>query len=177
MEKSGSKRCTVIAWLTLPFWPVIVMGKSPPGLVVLVCIVSVVSEVESGRLAVTPLGSPEGGRKWMAPVKVPLRVILIVTEPEAPCWMIREGGSSAADRLSYGFRLATARKPSAPELDILIGTLKGYEDRYQTRPADAGKFLAHGERPHGRGIPEYDLAAYTAVGSIILNLDETITKE
>jgi len=54
--------------------------------------------------------------------------------------MIHQGGTSPAERLTYGFRLATARKPSAPELEILIGTLKRYEDRYQTRPADAGKF-------------------------------------
>ena len=91
--------------------------------------------------------------------------------------MIHEGGAAPAERLSYGFRLATARKPSTQELEILLRALKRYEDRYQTRPADAGKFLAQGERVPDKAIPQSDLAAYTAVGSMILNLDETITKE
>jgi hypothetical protein len=91
--------------------------------------------------------------------------------------MIREGGATAADRLAYGFRLATARKPSAAENGILIEALKGYEDRYQSRPADAGKYLSQGERARDKSIPEQELAAYAAVGSMILNLDETITKE
>ncbi|MEO7652880.1 MAG: DUF1553 domain-containing protein, partial [Bryobacteraceae bacterium] len=91
--------------------------------------------------------------------------------------MIREGGTLPVSRLDYGFRLATARKPSDAEREILLGTLKRYEDRYQSRPADAGKFLSHGERARDKTIPEYELAAYTAVASMVLNLDETITKE
>ena len=71
----------------------------------------------------------------------------------------------------------TARKPSAKELEVLTRALMRYEDRYQTRPADAGRFLAHGEWTRDKSILEADLAAYTAVGSMILNLDETITKE
>ncbi|MEZ5399339.1 MAG: DUF1553 domain-containing protein [Bryobacteraceae bacterium] len=88
--------------------------------------------------------------------------------------MILEG---AADRLGYGFRLATARLPEPPEREILSATLARYSDRYASRPADAGKLLAHGEHARDERIPDAELAAYTAVASLILNLDETITRE
>jgi hypothetical protein len=91
--------------------------------------------------------------------------------------MIQEGGGTAAERLAWGFRLATARRPEAAEREILLSTLKRYEDRYQTHPADAAKLLAHGEHSRNAAIPDPRLAAYSAVASMILNLDETITRE
>ncbi|MDX1980129.1 MAG: DUF1553 domain-containing protein [Bryobacteraceae bacterium] len=91
--------------------------------------------------------------------------------------MIREGGADAGARLAYGFRLATARQPESGERDILVTTLKRYEDRYQSRPADALKYLSHGEHKPDSAIPAHQLAAYTAVASMMLNLDETINRE
>jgi hypothetical protein len=91
--------------------------------------------------------------------------------------MIKEGGATDTERLEWGFRVATARLPGANEEEILLDTLKRYEDRYQTHPADAAKLLAHGEHPLDASIPEPQLAAYSAVASMILNLDETITRE
>jgi hypothetical protein len=61
--------------------------------------------------------------------------------------------------LSYGFRLATARKPSDQDIEVLTRALERYEDRYQTKPADADKLLAHGEWTRDKSIPATDLAA------------------
>ena len=90
--------------------------------------------------------------------------------------MIREGGNEAGSRLSYGFRLATARLPQANERDVLLSSLGRYESRYGDNPADAEAFLDHGEHERDASIDAPELAAYTAVASLILNLDETITK-
>ncbi len=91
--------------------------------------------------------------------------------------MIREGGASDEDRLQYGFLLATAREPGDTESSILRASLNRYRDRYQTDPEDAERYLASGEHERDASIEAPELAAYTAVASMLLNLDETITRE
>ena len=91
--------------------------------------------------------------------------------------MLNEGGSHDGERLAYGFLLATARQPAASEAEILRSSLNRYRDRYQTRPEDAESYLTVGERPRDESIDPPELAAFTAVASMLLNLDETITRE
>ncbi len=91
--------------------------------------------------------------------------------------MLLEGGDNDQTRLSYGFLLATARQPAESENRILLSTLNRYRDRYLTTPEDAGKYLSVGEHPRNKSIQTAELAAYTAVASMLLNLDETITRE
>ena len=91
--------------------------------------------------------------------------------------MVKEGGSGDSERLAYGFLLATARQPAENEAEILRSSLNRYRDRYQTRPADAKRYLATGEHPRDESIDPPELAAFTAVASMLLNLDETITRE
>ncbi len=69
-----------------------------------------------------------------------------------------------AARIRYGFRLCTARYPSKKEADTLLAAFDSIRSRYASSQATAEKL---------GGI---DLAAWTMVGSILLNLDETITK-
>jgi hypothetical protein len=91
--------------------------------------------------------------------------------------MMREGGEDPAERLAYGFRLATARRPGQREAEILARGFQRYLDRYQTKPEDAEKLLAAGDSPRDEKLPAHELAAYAATASMILNLDEVITKE
>ena len=91
--------------------------------------------------------------------------------------MIHEGGDAPAERLGYGFKLATAREPESREQEILLRGFQRYLDRYQTRPADAEQLLSSGESPRKTSVSTHELAAYTSVSSLILNLDEVITKE
>lgn len=76
--------------------------------------------------------------------------------------MIREGGP---DPLGYGFRLATGRRPEAGERARLAALKSRLVSRYRAKPAEAAKL----------GGPER--AAQTLVANVLLNLDETITKE
>lgn len=91
--------------------------------------------------------------------------------------MMREGGSDPEERLVYGFRLATARAPSESEREILLRSFRRFLDRYQTKPQEALAYLAAGEHPRDERLPAPQHAAYAAAASLILNLDETITKE
>ncbi len=91
--------------------------------------------------------------------------------------MLREGGNTDRARLDYGFVLATARQPGSEESEILGSSLNHFRDRFVTWPGDAAKYLSSGEHPRDPTLEPSELAAYTAVASMLLNLDETITRE
>jgi hypothetical protein len=86
-------------------------------------------------------------------------------------------GKTPEERLALAFRMATARQPSTAELKVLV---KGFErvlKQYkEDRPA-ALKLVSTGEYPRDPKLDVAELAAYTGVASLILNLDEVITKE
>ena len=91
--------------------------------------------------------------------------------------MMLEGGTVAADRIAWGFQLATAHRPDAKETDILNNFFRQQLDQFQTSPQAADKFLTQGESPRAPGLRAPELAAYASVASLILNLDETVTKQ
>jgi hypothetical protein len=72
--------------------------------------------------------------------------------------------------------LATARLPQPQEQKVLLDTFSRFFDKYQNDPKSALKYLKQGESEiDEKLIPK--LASYTTIASLILNLDETITKE
>jgi hypothetical protein len=81
------------------------------------------------------------------------------------------------DRLVHAFRLVLARTPNEAERKKLISSLAYYMNRFQADPKAASKLITQGDAPPDPAIPVPELAAYTAVASLILNLDETVTKE
>ncbi len=91
--------------------------------------------------------------------------------------MMREGGTTPGDRISYGFRLATARLPRPTELDVLLGNYRNQLDFYKTNAGAAKKLLQQGDSPRDESLDAGELAAYSSLASLILNLDETITKQ
>jgi hypothetical protein len=91
--------------------------------------------------------------------------------------MMREGGATPEDRFAFAFRLATARRPRAPEISVLLDSFHYYLDQFRTNQAAAIKLLSEGEHPRDTSLDVSQLAAYTSVASLIFNLDETVTKE
>src|SRR5262249_3913087 len=91
--------------------------------------------------------------------------------------MLKEGGASPADRLVYGFRLDTARKPSPRELESLLKVHAKQLGHYQSNPDEALKLLTVGQSPRDPSLDIRQHAAMTMMANLILNLDETITKE
>jgi hypothetical protein len=81
-----------------------------------------------------------------------------------------------ADRLAFAFRLATARRPSEKELLILMNALDRQLARYRADETAARKLLAVGESAVDETLSPDELAAYTMIAGVILNLDETVTK-
>jgi hypothetical protein len=91
--------------------------------------------------------------------------------------MMTEGGQTPEQRMAWGFRLATGRQPGEKESAILLNDFRYNRDHFQTKLAEAQKLLSEGETPRNPSLDAAELAAYTTVASLILNLDETVTKQ
>ncbi len=90
--------------------------------------------------------------------------------------VLREG-RSPDERLVRGFRLATARPPRPAELSVLRAGLDHHLAHYRGDRAAARALVSVGEsRPDAR-LDVAELAAYTTVMGLLLNLDEVISKE
>ena len=81
------------------------------------------------------------------------------------------------DRIAFGFRLATGRRPGEKETAILLNDFRYGRDHFQTKSAEAQKLVSEGETVRNKSLDPAELAAYTTVASLILNLDETVTKQ
>jgi len=92
--------------------------------------------------------------------------------------MVREGGSTEAGRAVRGFRLVLARTPTAPEITRLVRLHDEAATDYRGDAAAAKQMATDplGGPPADLAIdtPEKlaDLAAWTVVANVILNLDE-----
>jgi hypothetical protein len=91
--------------------------------------------------------------------------------------MMTEGGKTPETRLTRGFRLATGRRPDATELDTLKKLYEQQLAHYRADKDGALKLLRVGASPRDQALDPSEHAAWTMMASLILNLDETITKE
>ena len=90
-----------------------------------------------------------------------------------------EGGANDSQRIDHAFKRVLARGPNESERSELKGLLDNQRERLQAGELDAAK-LAFGElasEPELDDSQTTELAAWTAVSRVLLNLDETITRE
>ncbi len=85
--------------------------------------------------------------------------------------------STAEEQLRFAFRRATCRWPTEQESSVLLASLKKYHEHFTSSPADADRYLAVGQSNADDKYDKIQLAALATVCSVILNLDEVITKE
>ena len=69
-----------------------------------------------------------------------------------------------------------ARAPTADELAVVKDELETHLARYAKAPDDAKKLIAVGESKPSAKVKPDELAAYTLVATMLLNLDETLTR-
>jgi hypothetical protein len=117
-----------------------------------------------------------------AQTNTPLQALVLLNDPtyvEASRALaeraLLEGGKDSKSRLTYAFRLVTARKPSGKELKVLRTLLDGRFKVFRQDRQAALKLLSVGESRRNNTLDVAELAAYTTVASVIFNLDETIT--
>ena len=87
-----------------------------------------------------------------------------------------EHAATTADKVRFGFRLCVSRSPRGAELKRLI---KMYEDaraQFAKNKEDAVQLATKPLGPAPPGADVADLAAWTVVANVLLNLDETLMK-
>jgi hypothetical protein len=84
--------------------------------------------------------------------------------------------SSDADRLTHAFRCATARPPTRDEAALLAQTLAKHRTHFEKRVEDASRVITNGESKPSAALPVPEFAAWTMVANLLLNLDETVTR-
>ena len=90
--------------------------------------------------------------------------------------VIGEGGASPESRAAFAFGLATAREPNSRELSALLDVYRGSVEKYRATPEIALELLSAGESKRNESLDPADHAAWTIVASLLLNLDEVLTR-
>ncbi len=87
-----------------------------------------------------------------------------------------EGGKTFESKLNWAYLAATSRAASRAEVALLKPLYRLHRSQYKVDPAAAKALLAVGQKPAPAGIDAAELAAWTSVARVVLNLHETITR-
>jgi mono/diheme cytochrome c family protein len=113
----------------------------------------------------------------------PLQALVLMNDPayvEAARVLaqrvMKEAGPDPERRVVHAFRLCVARTPTDRERAVLLELFRRQFDHFRADPKAAEALIKVGDSPRPAGIDPSELAAWTAIGNVLLNLDETITK-
>ncbi len=90
--------------------------------------------------------------------------------------MVLEGGSTPSERIAYGWQLVVNRPATQAEVERLLALYESERSVFASRPADAVKLATDPLGPLPQGMDAVEMAAWTVVGNVLLNLDEALTK-
>jgi hypothetical protein len=118
-----------------------------------------------------------------AKTTTPLQSLVLLNDPvyvEAARFlgqrMLLEGGKDVSTRLVFGFRLCTSRLPTDEELGILLRIHAEQKALFDGDEKAAKELIAVGDKKPDESLAIGDLATWTVMGSVLLNLDATIHK-
>ena len=113
----------------------------------------------------------------------PLQALVLMNDPtyieaarQFAARVMTESGPNPTDRIGYAFRMATARRPESREIAPLVDLFQRQRERFAADLKAAEALLDVGESSVRTSLDKAELAAYTLVTSVILNLDETVTR-
>ena len=113
----------------------------------------------------------------------PLQALVLLNEPQyieaarnlaERVW--REAGATPEAKAAHMFRLATSRHANEGEVKELVTVLNDHLKEFKGNAESARSLIGIGTSAPDASIPQAELAAWTMVANLILNLDETITK-
>ncbi|MFT5189941.1 MAG: hypothetical protein ACI9DF_003526 [Verrucomicrobiales bacterium] len=84
---------------------------------------------------------------------------------------------SPEEQIPFAFRAVTARFPSDRELDVLRKALSSYETKFRKNPEAAKLALRVGDSLPDETFDSVTLAAAATLANVLLNMDETTTRE
>ena len=84
--------------------------------------------------------------------------------------------SSTDARITALFRTSTGRFPNAQEAEIMRQSLDKHLTAYKAKPEEAKKAISYGESKPDEKLDPAELAAWTMLANLVMNLDEVVTK-
>jgi hypothetical protein len=90
--------------------------------------------------------------------------------------ILSEGGASTEERLAWAWQRALQRGPRADEIATMNELLTGHLAIYRQNPEAAAALVKIGNAPVADSLDRAELAAWTHVARVLLNLHETITR-
>ncbi len=90
--------------------------------------------------------------------------------------IVREGGANPDERIRWAFRQLLSRPPADAEQKILAEIYSKHSEQYKSDPDAAGRLLQTGLSPAPSDLDRTELAAWTSIARILLNLHETVTR-
>jgi hypothetical protein len=117
-----------------------------------------------------------------ARTNTPMQALVLMNDPTyveaARVFAVRiiEHSADDVERLDFAFTSAVARPPADSERRVLQGFLETARKRFAAEPDAANNLLTVGNAKVDMSIAPAELAAWTSVASIVLNLDEAISK-
>jgi mono/diheme cytochrome c family protein len=90
--------------------------------------------------------------------------------------MLTSSNAAAEDRIEWLFQAVLSRQPTDRELEVLQGVIERQLESYQQDPDAAKQLLAVGRFPVPEELDTVELAAWSSVTRVMLNLHETITR-
>ena len=91
--------------------------------------------------------------------------------------MLIEGGTNPSERFKWAFRQVVSRAPNETELNVLRENLAKQQAYFRRNSQEATKLLSVGDKRNEAKLNASELAAYTTIASLILNLNEAITRQ
>ena len=90
--------------------------------------------------------------------------------------ILKDGGRDTTERITWAYRQALGRAPRADELQVTMTLFGKHLAIYAGDPAAAELLVKMGQAPPAADVNASELAAWTNVARVILNLHETITR-
>ncbi len=113
----------------------------------------------------------------------PLQALVLLNDPayvEAARSLaeriLLEGGDSTSERIDLAMRLALCRPARPDERSVLEPLLQKHLDQYRADPKAAEALLSVGQKPRATGLDAAELAAWTDLARVILNLHAVISR-
>ena len=112
----------------------------------------------------------------------PLQAFVMLHDPqfvEAARHLAGRMLASADDdtvRIREGFQRCHTRQPTPQESRVLLAELNARREQYKSAPESAEQLLAVGESEVDSSLPPAELAAWTSVARVMMNLSEFVTK-
>ena len=91
--------------------------------------------------------------------------------------IMTEGGATPDDRIRFAYQWTLGRAPQPRELEVVQAMYAAELAVFQADVEGAKKLLVIGESKRNEALDPAEHAAWTLVANLLLNLDETVTKE